>query len=235
MRGQETATTKTSISTSQVREDFDRIALLTKRAGIEHDLYHNYLLRRMMPQCESALEVGCGAGEFTRRLAARAQKVTGVDLSPQMLRLAEARSSDYANIEYLLGDVMQLELPDESFDCIVSIATLHHLSLDAALTRLKGLLKPGGQLVIHDLTKNDDIVDLFMSALARPVNCALRLWKTGRILPPKELRKAWLEHGKDEVYLTTRQVREICKRDLPGAFAKRHLLWRYTIVWRKSL
>lgn len=219
----------------QVREDFDRIALLAERFGVERDLYHDYLLRLMTPRCESALEVGCGMGEFTRRLAARAQRVTGVDLSPEMLRLARARSVQQPNIEYLLGDVMQLDLPLAGYDCIVTIATLHHLQLDAALARLKSLLNSGGLLVIQDLIRDDGIVDLFTSALALPVNLALRLWKTGRLLPPKELRQAWLEHGQGEVYLTMSQVRQMCKRDLPGASARRHLFWRYTIVWRKSL
>lgn len=219
----------------QVREDFDRIALLTERFGVERDLYHDYLLRLMMPHCESVLEVGCGMGEFTRRLATRAERVTGVDLSPQMLRLARARSVQQPNIEYLLGDMMQLDLPPAGYDCIVTIATLHHLQLDAALARLKSLLKSGGLLVIHDLIRDDGVVDLFTSALAWPVNRALRLWKTGRLLPPKELRQAWHEHGKDEVYLTLSQVRQMCERDLPGASARRHLFWRYTIVWHKNL
>ena len=82
-----------SVSTHQVREDFDRIALLTERAGCERSFYHDYLLRHLMLQCESALEIGCGTGAFTRQLAGRAQHVTGIDLSPQMLRLA-GRMSD---------------------------------------------------------------------------------------------------------------------------------------------
>jgi hypothetical protein len=50
---------------------------------------------------------------------------------------------------------------------------------------------------------------------------------------PREVRRAWAEHGKDEVYLTTSGVKEMCARHLPGAMSKRHLLWRYTVVWRK--
>jgi ubiquinone/menaquinone biosynthesis C-methylase UbiE len=223
-----------SISTHQVREDFDRIALLTERAGCERDFYHDYLLHHLMLHCESALEIGCGTGAFTRQLAGRAQHVTGIDLSPQMLRLAQHRSAHHTNIEYILGDVMQLDLPAESYDCVVSIATLHHLSLDLALSKMKGLLKPGGVLVIQDLVAADGLVDRCISALAFPSNLAIRFWKTGRLLPPKELREAWIEHGKHETYLTMNEVREMCHRYLPGATSKHHLLWRYTVVWQKS-
>jgi len=223
-----------SVSTHQVREDFDRIALLTERAGRERNFYHNYLLHHLMPRCESALEIGCGTGAFTRQLAGRARHVTGIDLSPQMLRLAQHRSAHHTNIEYILGDVMQLDLPNESYDCVVSIATLHHLSLGLALSKMKSLLKPGGVLVIQDLVAADGLVDRCISALAFPFNLVIRLWKTGQLLPPKELREAWIEHGKHETYLTMSEVGEMCKQYLPGASAKHHLLWRYTVVWQKS-
>lgn len=220
-------------STSQVRADFDRIALLTERCGGASDHYQSYLLSHLPERCENALEIGCGAGAFTRRLATRAQRVTGLDLSPQMLRMAQERSASHTNIEYVLGDIMRLKLPAESYDCIVSIATLHHLPLDQALPKMKSMLKPGGVLIIHDLVADDGPFDRCMSVLALPVNVGARFWRTGRLLPPKILREAWAEHGKHECYLTLKEVREMCKRYLPEALARRHLLWRYTVVWHK--
>lgn len=47
-------------------------------------------------------------------------------------------------------------------------------------------------------------------------------------------RKAWAEHGKHDTYLTLAQLREICKKVLPGVKVKRHLLWRYSLTWRKK-
>ena len=225
-----------TVSTHQVREDFDRIALLTEQGGaVERALYHSYLLSHLPPQCESALEIGCGAGAFTRLLATRAGRVVGSDLSPQMIRRAlEQQSVSGSHIEYILGDVMCLSLLPESFDCIVSIATLHHLPLAQALLKMKDALKPGGRLIIHDLVADEGLVDRGISALAYPVNAALRFWHTGRILPPKELRAAWNEHGRHESYLTLTEVKEMCRRYLPGARVRRHLLWRYTVVWSKS-
>jgi SAM-dependent methyltransferase len=150
-----------------------------------------------------------------------------------MIRLAEARSAGYRNIEYRLGDVMGLTLPAEAYDCVVSIATLHHLPLERALPKMKDALKPGGTLVIHDLAADDSMLERGMSALAYPLSAARRLWKTGRVRMPREVREAWDEHGKNEVYLTLAGVREMCGRYLPEALVKRHLLWRYTVVWRK--
>lgn len=222
-------------STPRIREEFDRIALLNERHGSGRvgDIYHDYLMQHLPPRLENALEIGCGSGEFTRHLASRARNVVALDLSSEMIRLAKARSASYPNIEYQLGDVMRLPLPAEEFDCIVSIATLHHLPLEQALLKMKDALKPNGMLVIHDLAADDSILDRGMSALAYPVSVLRRFWNTGQMRMPREVRKAWAEHGKHETYLTLSEVREMCRQYLPEALIKRHLLWRYTVVWRK--
>src|SRR2546423_3886514 len=175
----------------QIREDFDHIALLSERHGSVSDVYHSYLMQQLPPHAEHALEIGCGTGEFTRRLAARARSVVALDLSAQMLRLARARSANYENIEYLLGDVMGLALPAARYDLIVSLATLHHLPLGPALLKMKAALKPDGALIIHDLVAADGLVDRAISALAYPVNAARRFWQTGRLRAPRAIRAAW--------------------------------------------
>jgi SAM-dependent methyltransferase len=222
-------------SMNQIRQEFDRIALLIERYGSVSDVYHSYLIHHLPLHPENALEIGCGTGEFTRLLASRAKNVVAVDLSPQMIRLANSQSADYQNIEYLPGDVMSLSFPDERYDCIVSVATLHHLSLGQALLKMKDALKPNGVLIIHDLIAANELVDRLVSALAYPVSVARRFWKTGRIRAPREVREAWAAHCRYEVYLTLPEVREMCRQYLPEARIERHLLWRYTVVWHKGL
>src|SRR5436853_295282 len=221
-------------SIEQVRADFDRIAIVTEHRDALNP-YQNLLLRHLPVKCESALEIGCGTGVFTRRLAASAKRVIGLDLSPQMIRLARERSIDYPNIEYLLGDLLQLALPSESFGCVVSIATLHHLPTEQALKRMKSLVAPGGCLLIHDLIADDGPLDICRNVIAMPVNIALRFLKTGRHLPPCEVRKAWDDHAQHDIYLTLSEVKKLCEQFLPGAKILRHLRWRYTVVWQRSL
>jgi len=50
---------------------------------------------------------------------------------------------------------------------------------------------------------------------------------------PVACREAWRQHGEHDRYLTLAQVRQVCARVLPGTHVRRHLLWRYSIVWRK--
>jgi ubiquinone/menaquinone biosynthesis C-methylase UbiE len=168
---------------STIERDFDRIALVSPDGSLHNDHYHNFLLRQLSSHCHSALEIGCGKGEFSRRLAERSDRVLALDLSPEMIRIACERSAQLRNIEFQLADVMQLELPSEAFDCIASIATLHHLPLLEILLKMKAALKPGGVLLILDLFEPSGVVDTFLNPPAIAVSAALRLIHHGRLLP----------------------------------------------------
>ncbi|HEV7374510.1 MAG TPA: class I SAM-dependent methyltransferase, partial [Pyrinomonadaceae bacterium] len=141
----------------QVREDFNRIASLTAHEAEAHVSYSNYLLRHVPVDCNRVLEIGCGFGAFTRLIAGRARHVTAVDLSPQMIEVARKRSAGYSNLEFTLGDFLQLPVSADSYDCIVTIATLHHLPAGEALRKMKTTLRPGGVLVLHDLLATDGL------------------------------------------------------------------------------
>jgi len=220
--------------TSTIQADFDRIALISGEGWGQNGHYHDFLLARVPAPCAQALDIGCGTGTFARLLAERADHVLGLDLSPQMIRLARERSQQYPNIDFQVTDVTTWTFPWAHFDCIASIAAFHHLPLDEMLIKARDALKVGGTLLILDLYQQQDLTDLLVSALAVPVNLVLRLIKTGRLRQSREARQAWAQHGLHETYLPLAQVRQVCARVLPGAEVRRHLLWRYSIVWKKG-
>lgn len=218
-----------------VRADFDRLAGFGE-AVFDHNLhYHGVLLREIEGRrFGAALDLGCGAGAFTRQLAARADTVLGVDLSPGMLRLARAGAADLPNVRFEERDVTAWELPRAHFDCIASIATLHHLPMARTLVRLREALAPGGTLLVLDLVRDATPLDFARSLLAVPANLLLHLAKTGALRDPPAVRAAWLEHGRTDRYLSLAEVRRACAdAGLDGARVRRHLLWRYSLVWRK--
>jgi hypothetical protein len=96
-----------------------------------------------------------------------------------------------------------------------------------------GAVAPGGTLLVLDICRPRSPADLAVSLLAVPGSRLLRLRHTGRLAEPAELRRAWEEHGRTDRYLTLAEVRAACARALPGARVRRHLLWRYSIVWRR--
>jgi len=217
-----------------IQSDFDRIALLAGENWNHNAQYHGYLINRIPEQCRHILEIGCGTGEFSRILAGRAEKVLAIDLSPQMIRLAQESSKLYPNIDFVTGDVMTRHLSDNHFDCIATLATIHHLPTEIILRKIRKALKPGGIFVCLDLYQRSNLSDLLFDSVAYPANLFLTLLKTGKPRPSKEVREAYSEHGKMDTYLTLPQIKQICADILPGALVSRHLFWRYSIIWKKE-
>jgi 2-polyprenyl-3-methyl-5-hydroxy-6-metoxy-1,4-benzoquinol methylase len=180
----------------------------------------------------SALDVGCGTGDLSRLLAARADRVRALDLSANMIRVAKGRCASSPNIDFEIADVMTCALEPASFDCIASIATLHHLPMQPVLERLRDALRPGGVLMVLDLFTPASVADRLAWAASYPLNVLIRL-RHGYRPPSRDARKVWNEHGRRDVYPRLRDVRALCAAYLPGADVRRHLLWRYSIVWRK--
>ena len=220
-------------STERVRADFDRIAALSARDREALGTYAKSLLRHVPRECARVLEVGCGFGAFARVVAERAGEVTAVDVSQEMLRVAAERSRDHSNLQFILGDFLRLELEPESYDCIVTMTTLHHLPQGEAVAKMKELLRPGGVVVIHDMLDQDGAFDWALNVVRLPLNCLARFWRKGRLRERREVRRAWDEHGRHETYLKPKEVLALRDEYLHGALVSLHLLWRYTIVWRK--
>jgi len=229
-----------------IEKDFDRLALLDAEGWTHNNHYHKFLLQHIPRASHQVLEIGCGTGAFLRRLAGHSQHVTAVDLSSEMIRVARARCVEYRNVDFQVADAIEyLERLSEhqpGFDCIVTIATLHHLPLSRAIPIIKERLKPGGLLFILDLfepqrnlLKPAGMLDAVLNLAAIAVSGSLRLIHNGRLKPPPEVRAAWAEHGKTDSYQTMREVRGMCDSLLPGARVRRHLLWRYSIEWQKPI
>lgn len=227
---------------SSIQTEFDRIALVSVNGAIQNEHYHKFLLRHLPANCQSSLEIGCGTGTFARLLAQRSQNVLALDLSPEMIRIARERSAKAPNVEFELVDVRERVFPVESFDCIVTIATLHHLPLREIVSKMKAALKPGGVLLVIDLFerernlhKPEGLLDAGLNVLALGVSGTLRLIHHHRLLPRREVRDAWAEHVRQDIYPKMSYIRDLCAEVLPGARVRKHLLWRYSIVWRKQV
>jgi ubiquinone/menaquinone biosynthesis C-methylase UbiE len=66
---------------------------------------------------QRVLDVGCGTGLMSAKLAATGRRVVGVDLSPEMI--ARARRSRRANLEFMQGDAEDLPLESGGFDAVI--------------------------------------------------------------------------------------------------------------------
>jgi ubiquinone/menaquinone biosynthesis C-methylase UbiE len=220
---------------STVQEDFDRIALVSGEDWDHSRHYYPYLLDHVPQGCERALDIGCGTGSFTRLLAARSREVVALDFAPRMIEVARERSRGISNIDFRVADARTWEFPVRAFDCVASIATMHHLPLESMLATMRRAVRAEGALLVLDLYEPQGAVDRLVNLAAVPAHVVLKLVKTGRLRSPRPVREAWAAHAPNDVYPTLAQVREVCDRVLPGARVRRHLLWRYSVVWRASI
>jgi SAM-dependent methyltransferase len=109
------------------------------------------------PAEAEVLEVGCGPGHLSIRLARLGLEVTGLDLDPAMIERARA-NADRAGIEderrpsFVVGDVASLPFQDGSFDLVVSTLSMHHWAdPTAGLAEIGRVLRPGARALVWDL------------------------------------------------------------------------------------
>ena len=117
-----------------------------------------------------ALDLCCGTGDLALALARRGAEVTGLDFSPAMLEIAEARrqrnfksqisnlksqiQSAIRNPQFIPGDALQIPFPDASFDIVTLGYGLRNLtSWEKGLDEMHRVAKPGARLVVLDFGK----------------------------------------------------------------------------------
>jgi SAM-dependent methyltransferase len=109
------------------------------------------------PDGARVLEVGCGPGRLSIRLAREhGLDVTGLDLDPAMVERARANADrlgdgDGCRPSFLVGDAASLAFPDVSFDLVVSTFSMHHWAdATAGLAEIGRVLRPGARALIWD-------------------------------------------------------------------------------------
>ena len=137
------------IQKEEVREFFDRYAASWDDNVIRDEEVISIILDNAgIREGTKVLDIACGTGvligDYLKRGAA---SVTAVDISPEMIQIAESKFPQ-ENVTFLCGDAEEAE-PGENFDAVVIYNALPHFSDPGKLiAHLSGLLKPGGILTV---------------------------------------------------------------------------------------
>jgi SAM-dependent methyltransferase len=191
-----------------------------------HNIHHHPIVLEALPMpCDRVLDVGCGEGMLALELADRAGEVIGLDLDEPTIEVAR-RDAPAGNIRYEVGDLLTADLQPGSFDAVVSVAVVHHLDLASALGRMRDLVRPGGVVAVIGLARSRSPIDLshdargFVATRVKARSNGGAHWETAapKVWPPPH---------------TYTEARRIAERVLPGVRYRRHVLFRYSLVWTK--
>jgi demethylmenaquinone methyltransferase/2-methoxy-6-polyprenyl-1,4-benzoquinol methylase len=149
---------------TQVRGMFDRIAGVydlmnsAMSAGLHHQWRERTVERAEVGPGSDALDVCCGTGDLALELRRRIGpdgRVVGSDFSEPMLAVAREKSAEAGlPVEFGWADALELPYGDASFDAVtIGFGARNLADLDRGLAEMARVLKPGGRLVILEITR----------------------------------------------------------------------------------
>jgi SAM-dependent methyltransferase len=160
----------------QLRTEFNEWARAGKGESMEkgHRPVGEQAIELMrVPADAQVLDVGCGSGWATRLLAQYAMngRVTGIDISDEMIRVARESSRSFANIEFQVASAEQLPFGDGEFMHAFSMESLYYYAnISQALGEVFRVLKTGGLFVaVVDLYWENEATHQWIDNLNVPV------------------------------------------------------------------
>ncbi len=160
----------------QLRTEFNEWARAGKGESMEqgHRPVGEQAIARMRVGMDArVLDVGCGSGWATRLLADYAinGRVTGIDISDEMVRVARESSKSHANVDFEVASAEQLPFADNEFTHAFSMESLYYYkNIPKALSEIHRVLRPGGLFVaVMDLYWENEATHQWIDTLKVPV------------------------------------------------------------------
>jgi SAM-dependent methyltransferase len=95
----------------------------------------------------AVLEIGCGTGQLTQRLARSGFRLTAIDIGPSLIAAARRRVAD-GDVSFQVTSFEDLAADDASFNLVISSAAFHWIDPEVAFSKSARLLRPGGWLAL---------------------------------------------------------------------------------------
>jgi SAM-dependent methyltransferase len=186
-----------------VRDSYDSAAEAYARhltTELDHKPLDRHLLNRFAEEVRGLVaDLGCGPGQVARYLQEQGVSMIGIDLSPEMIRVARGL---YPGIDFRVGDMTRLDLPNASLAGVVSFYSIVHCApaeLGAVFQEVRRVLMPGG-LALIAFHIGDEVVhveDLY----GAPVSLDFRFHVPGAIVEAlRSARLAVIERVEREPY-----------------------------------
>jgi ubiquinone/menaquinone biosynthesis C-methylase UbiE len=195
----------------QLRTEFNEWARAGKGESMErgHRPVGEQAIARMnVPKDARVLDIGCGSGWATRLLAGYAAegRVTGIDISDEMIQLAREQSKSFPNVDYEVASAESLPFADDEFTHAFSMESLYYYrDLPRALSEIHRVMKVGGLFcAVVDLYWESPATHQWVEDLKVPV----------QLLRIDQYRSLFQEAG----FISVRDQRVIDPRPVPDDY-----------------
>ena len=111
------------------------------------------------------LDAGCGTGNFSFKLAKKGCMITGVDISENMLKIADNKKEKSGlPVEFIKADSRKLPFSDNTFDAAVSVVAVEFIDdVRAVIDELLRVTKQNGKVVVGTINRESDWGKLYES------------------------------------------------------------------------
>lgn len=136
----------------KIQQEFNQWAAAGRGDEMEDhhsDITDQTLALMDLQAADRVLDLGCGTGWASRRMARVAGEIMGLDVADEMLRRAEKASSAFKNIRYVWGSAESIPTADNYFSKVLSVESFYYYADQGkALDELRRVMSPGGKLFI---------------------------------------------------------------------------------------
>ena len=174
------------------------------------------------------LDVGCGTGNFSIKLAKMGCEVIGIDISEEMLKVAKDKAKkEGLNIKFYNMDVYDMKFEDNCFDGVISVTAFEFLKdPEKAIEEMFRVLKPNGYLLIGTINKDSAWGEMYLSKEFQE-NSVFKYANFKTVEDMKSYKKDHLVDIKEclfipptieEEYISMEKERELSKEGKRGGF-----------------
>ena len=118
------------------------------------EIYELIIRSARITALDNVLDVACGPGLVACEVAKVAMTVTGIDLTPEMIRQARDRQQSLGlqNLTWIQGDAQPLPFADNQFSRVITRYSFHHFTKpQAAFAEMVRVCQPGGRITVCDV------------------------------------------------------------------------------------
>lgn len=114
------------------------------------------LLRRMCKphQGMKILEIGCGDGEFTKRLVQLKSSIVAIDVTPKVIQGArnifKQKYANFTKVYFRVENAEKLSFSDATFDIVCGVSILHHVDIEKCLKEIFRVLRKNGEIFFSE-------------------------------------------------------------------------------------